>query len=59
MAQHPSPIWNGCSTRRLPAPGRSFDRHHADALRDRFTAYAEKAIREAKLRRLDGAEQGL
>ncbi|MGM4912853.1 malto-oligosyltrehalose synthase [Rhizobium sp. 768_B6_N1_8] len=27
-----------------------FDRHHADALRDRFTAYAEKAIREAKLR---------
>ncbi|GAA3099532.1 malto-oligosyltrehalose synthase [Rhizobium viscosum] len=27
-----------------------FDRHHADALRDRFTAYAEKAVREAKLR---------
>lgn len=27
-----------------------FDRHHADALRERFTAFAEKAIREAKLR---------
>ncbi|MBB3659750.1 (1-_4)-alpha-D-glucan 1-alpha-D-glucosylmutase [Rhizobium sp. BK650] len=27
-----------------------FDRRHADRLRDRFTAYAEKAVREAKLR---------
>lgn len=27
-----------------------FDRRHADALRERFVAYAEKAIREAKLR---------
>lgn len=27
-----------------------FDRRHADALRDRFTNYAEKAVREAKLR---------
>jgi len=27
-----------------------FDRRHADVLRERFAAYAEKAIREAKLR---------
>jgi len=27
-----------------------FDRRHADLLRERFTAYAQKAIREAKLR---------